>query len=108
MKIVAPRGRDNAETLQIAYNGAPFDFATFGVTKVEVTAGQTGLIDSTTDAVSYATDQLTVKFGKLTIPAGVYHDTQIVVYSSAHPSGIVLIGPEMPSTIVLHVINSPD
>lgn len=107
MKLVAPLGRDNAETLQIAYNGAPFDFAAFGVTKVEVTAGRTGLIDSATDDVVYAADQLTVKFGSLVIPAGVYHDTQIVVYSSAHPDGLVIVGPQMPATIVLHAINSP-
>lgn len=108
MKIVAPRGRDNAETLQIAYNGAPFDFAAFGVTKVEVTAGVTGLIDSSTADVTYAGSELTVKFGSLNIRAGVYHDTQIVVYSSAHPTGLVIVGPQMPATIVLHAIDSPD
>lgn len=107
MKIVAPRGRDNAETLQIAYNGAPFDFAAFGVTKVEVTAGGVGLIDSTTPDVVFTGAELTVKFGSLNIPAGVYHDTQIIVYSSAHPDGLVIVGPQMPATIVLHVINSP-
>lgn len=102
MKITAPVGRDNIEQLRIKYQGAAFDFATFGVTSVQVIAGGS-TISSATNAVSYAGDLLSVRFGKLDLAPG-YYNAQIVLFTPSHPAGLVIAGPDMPETVDLTLV----
>ncbi len=104
MKITAPLGRDNVEQLRIKYNNLAFDFATFGVTRVQVIAGSASISSDNSD-VSYTGDTLSVKFGKLDLVPG-YYNAQIVLYTPTHPAGVVIAGPDMPETVDLTLIVS--
>lgn len=104
MKVTAPLGRNNTEQFKIKYQGAAFDFSTFGVTSVEVIAGGKS-ISSATSAVTYAGDVLSVQFGKLPIEPG-YYNAQVVLYTPTHPDGLVIAGPDMPESIDLTLVIS--
>lgn len=104
MKITAPIGRDNIEQLRIKYNNAAFDFATFGVTSVQVIAGSASISSANGD-ISYSGDTLSVKFGHLDLVPG-YYNAQIVLFTPSHPNGVVIAGPDMPETLDLTMIIS--
>ena len=97
MKLTAALGRDNVDVITVAYGSGVFDFAQFGVTRVDVIAGGTTLDASN---VNFAGDQLSIKFGKFALPAGKY-DVRIVLFTPASPAGIEIVTPNTNNCIVL-------
>ena len=81
------KGRGNDVFMTLSNNGAPVLPAS--ITKVEFKyAG--GTVDSVDDPELFAfeTTGIRLKFGGLTIPAGLYA-MSLIVYSADHPEGIV-------------------
>lgn len=105
MYIVATIGRDNIDVLAIKYTDpvtnvtTPLNFATYGVTRVEVSAGNASISSITSD-VTYSGDKLSVKLGKLTLSAGQY-DLRIVLFTEASPNGIEIVGKHRQQSINL-------
>lgn len=102
MNIAVALDRDNVENLRIRYGGEPFDFAAFGVTKVEVAAGD-AIMSSVDGDINYAGDMLNIKFGKMEgLTAGI-REASIVLFTAGSPDGIEIIGPKRPDTLLLYI-----
>ena len=81
------KGRGNDVLMTLSNNGAPVLPAT--ITKVEFKYAD-GDVNSQDDPelFSFETTGIRLKFGGLTIPAGLY-GMSLIVYSVDHPEGIV-------------------
>lgn len=102
MNIAVAPGRDNVENLRISYGGEPFNFAAFGVTRVEVSAGNASM-SSVDGDITYAGDILNVKFGKMEGLVKGVREASIVLFTSGSPDGIEIIGPNRPDTLLLYI-----
>lgn len=101
MKIVATNGTDNIEILKVNYEGLPIDFTVYGVTRIDVIAGDITM-SSGGGNVSYTDSQISIKFGKMGLAVGKY-DVIIKLITPTSPNGVVIVGPERPQCIVLFV-----
>lgn len=99
MKTRVPvfNGRDNEETFTVSLNGVPLNFAEFGVTKVEIVcAGKT--IEA-----GFSGDEISFKPALLDLPAG-SHTSQIIIYNTDNPQGLVIAGPGLASQVEFNTI----
>jgi hypothetical protein len=110
MKVVATRGRGNIESISvtetdpITQTTTDFIFAENNTTRVEVKAGGASISSDTTD-VSFASNKIMMKLGKLELPEGKY-DVKVIIFTATAPEGTEIVGPSRDANITL-LMNAP-
>ena len=114
MRVVNFKGTFNTEVLKfkpveadeavVTVDGF-FDFDNNNVTKVEVRV-EGASIDSESDSVSYASNELTIEFNDLDAPEGDYVPV-ILVYVEGREEPKILSGPGMKDFIMLELVDLP-
>lgn len=110
MKVVATKGRGNIETIlitetdPITQTTTDFNLSENLTTRVEVKAGGASISSDTTD-VSFASNKVMMKLGKLDLPEGKY-DVKVIVFTATIPEGTEIVGPSRPANMTL-MMNAP-